>query len=376
VRLALAFPILASTIATEALAVPEDLGPLDVEIHDAGEIFADQVFIPLKVYYPSNGGPAPLVEVVHGAGRTGDNHVVLARTLASRGMVVLLPDIPCGFSGCDHQANARQVRAILDWAIAENAGPGALAGRVDTSKVALLGHSFGGLAVFLGARMPGLSALVLYDPKDYGRVARDDADQLQVPSAHLMATVRGACNDDWGTAVYPLTTAPHLRARVVNAGHCDVEDPGDNLCPFGCGAGDIRTSRTFRRYAVSFLGCVLKGDGAYAPYVGGDALDQDVTNGVLDEVDESGLDGLPCQGAPILDAGFPTPDTGVLPSADAGVGSPSDEADGCSCTLVGQASPWALFFGLVGLLVQRQHQARLAALRTVALHQRHRFVRR
>ncbi len=291
-------------LSAPAQAEPEDRGPLSIAELDAGDVLADAVMIPVKVHYPSSGGPYPVVLVMHGFVRTGQYHVELARTLASRGMVVILPDMPCGLSGCDHEANARQVRALLDWSVAESAGNGPLAGKIDGAHQGVLGHSWGGLGVFLSTQMPGLSVVALLDANDDRGIAADAAPMVMLPSIHITATVQGSCNaTHWGDTVYPVTGVPRLRLRVVGAGHCDAEEPSDNFCPTICGRGDPTLSYLFRRYAVSFLGCVLIGDPAYAPYVGGTGLDADVMLGRIDSVDSAGLGSLPCQLATPTDAG-------------------------------------------------------------------------
>ncbi|MBK6684288.1 MAG: hypothetical protein IPG45_07430 [Deltaproteobacteria bacterium] len=363
-----------------AAAAPEDPGPLNTLIYEPGTVLADNVEIPVQVHHPDGPGPFPVVTLMHGNLRTGRYHAVLAQTLASRGFVVLLPDMPCGLSGCDHEANARQLQALLAWAVTESAGSGALAGKIDGTKQGMIGHSYGGLGTFLSARPNTVQAIVLFDPKDDLGAAANDATMVDVPSAHLMATNRGACNDDWGTAVYPQTGAPHLRIRVVGSGHCDPEDPSDSLCPLACGRGDRSTTPIFRRYAIAFLGCVLQADPSYAPYIGGAELDADQTANRLDQVDQAELLTLPCQGAaPPFDAGISV-DTGVVPSDDTGTGpadqgllgdtgaspdagirpdaaspspSPTDDAEGCT-SLGGAALPTTLL--LLGLSAFRRRR--------------------
>lgn len=375
-----------------AAAAPEDPGPLGTLVYDPGTVIADGVEIPLEVHYPDGPGPFPVVTLMHGNLRTGRYHVVLADTLASRGFVVLLPDMPCGLSGCDHPANARQLLDLLAWAIDTSATPGStLAGKIDPSRQGMIGHSYGGLGTFLAARPGTVQAVVLFDPKDDQGAAAQDAAQVDVPSAHLMATNRGACNDDWGTAVYPSTGAPHLRIRVVGSGHCDPEDPSDNLCPIACGRGDRSTTPIFRRYAVAFLGCVLQADPAYAPYIGGAELAADQVS-ALDQVDTAALDTLPCHGAAPFDAGT-RPDLGPAPgdgggaldaaqsdagiddrgakdvgagdagaNADGGPTAAAPEDSGCRAAQVGGASPWS--FGLllgVGGAIRRRRAAHRTA---------------
>lgn len=294
--------------------------------------------------------PGPTVVMMHGNLRSGSYHGELAATLASRGFVVVLPDMPCGLGGCDHDANAAQLTLLLAWASEQNTDPSSpLYGR-SNGRRGLLGHSYGGLGAFLAtARDPSVEMLVLLDPKDDLGAAAQARQSVQVPSAHLMAEVRGVCNDDWATLVYPETGAPRLRLRVSGAGHCDVEQPTDGLCPLACGRG-AGGAEHFRRYAVAFAACVLQGDSAMEPYVGGALMAEDNARGVIDLVDHAALEELPCRSAigapPPFDAGAATSDAG--PSNDLGplapdAGDDGAAGDGCRCLGAGAGrNAWGL----------------------------------
>jgi dienelactone hydrolase len=303
--------------ASPAAAQPETRGPMPFTTWDAGMVSLDGTMIHVVVYYPTAPVEAvPLLAVVHGAGRTGRYMTEMASTFASRGYVALVPDMPCAPWSCDHAANARQIRALLAWGVARGAdGASVIAGRVDASRQGVVGHSWGGLAVFLAAQgNPDIDAVVVLDPNDDRGIAAAAAPTVTQPSAHVMAEVMGTCNaTNWKDTVFPSTPAPHMRVVVSGAGHCDVEDPTDGLCAALCTAGaGSSTTPTFRRYAVAFMGCVLQGDGAMAPWIGGSGLDADVSSARLGYVSTSGLGSLPCNAMPgdagvDLDAG-PAPD--------------------------------------------------------------------
>src|SRR5688500_6514992 len=106
-------------------------------------------------------------------------------------MIALLPDMPCGIGGCDHDANANQLVALLDWAamVAEDpASP--IAGKVDPERRGLIGHSWGALASHMAAaRDDRIDSLVLFDPNDDGTVGRDATAAVRAPTAQLLAMV-------------------------------------------------------------------------------------------------------------------------------------------------------------------------------------------
>jgi carboxymethylenebutenolidase len=315
------------TLPGRARAQPETLGPLTVMEWDAGSIPADGADVPVTVVYPTGlSAPAPVVLVVHGNLRDGSYHMELARTLASRGMVAVVPDMPCGTEGCDHDANARHLSALAAWAVAESATAGStIAGTIDPTRRGMIGHSFGALNSFLAAaRDPEFDVWVGLDPEEDGSTALDAAPDVDIPTLHLMAEVDGLCNGNWGTDVYDATAAPHLRMTVDRSGHCDPESPSDSACEFLCSEGDRDTTPTFRRYTVAFVGCVLGVDAGLEEWIGGAGYDAQVADGTLTDVLESGIDGLDCGAISITpDAGIAGSDGGG--SSDAG---PSPGSDG------------------------------------------------
>src|SRR5688572_17672535 len=120
-------------VTSLAHAQPDTRGTLAVAEWDAGSVSLAGVGIRVRVVYPeSMPGPFPIVGVVHGNLRDGSYHLELARTLASRGVVALVPDIPCGIGGCDHDANANQLVALLDWGVEQSGDASSMiAGKVD-----------------------------------------------------------------------------------------------------------------------------------------------------------------------------------------------------------------------------------------------------
>ncbi len=304
-------------------ALPEQRGALAVRELDLGRPSLAGTAIPLRAYLPDEAPrPRPVVVVMHGYLREGRFMAELGRTLASHGVVALVPDMPCGLGGCDHAANARQLAAAFafaDTASADASSP--LAGRVDGSRRALIGHSFGGLGSFLAAStvpIAGLASAVLLDPNDDRGEAAAVAALPRAPIALISAENPGACNaSQWRSSVHAQVPAPKLALRVRGSGHCDPELPTDRLCPIACGRGDAATTPTFHRYAVAFTLCAVDATSPFAAYVGGAALDTDVMLGRVDQVEALGLDALACRGAIApSDAGVPA-EAGVSGQADA-----------------------------------------------------------
>ncbi|MGE0784769.1 MAG: dienelactone hydrolase family protein [Sandaracinaceae bacterium] len=335
------FAILAGACSALALSRahaqdPEDHGPLTSASWDAGTQSLAGASIRVRVYYPDSGGPYPLVGVIHGANANGTYHTELATTLATRGFVAVVPDMPCTVIACDHDANQRQISALLEWAVAESAdSTSRLAGKVDGSRRGLIGHSWGGLSSHItAARDPSIDSVVLLDPNDDGIQGLSVTNTITAPHLTLLAQVPGACNGAWQEAmVRTRLTGSHQDFVIRGSGHCD---PGemDVVCSFACGAGDRGTVPLFRRYAVAWTACVLAGDASMATWIDGASYMADVSGDVIRMPNPSGLAALPCQGGPppdggvgpMSDAGPPIGGDGGAPGSDAGVLMPGTDA--------------------------------------------------
>jgi dienelactone hydrolase len=141
-------------------------------------------------------GPLPLVVVFPGFGIRHTAYPYLTEHLASHGFAVVAAT-PSGWSFAepqDHPKSAAELRAVLDWALAD----GPLADRLDPGRVALAGHSAGGKLSFLAATEdPRPSVVIGWDPQNGGG-----------PPCAIAQTMELDCN------------------RWPVAPNCAIEDPG------------------------------------------------------------------------------------------------------------------------------------------------------
>jgi hypothetical protein len=317
-RIGVQFTLIGLTLtlgAKGAFAQPETMGPLPVSTWNAGTLNLVGASLPTTVYYSTTPtATSPLVVIMHGFQLTGAYYAVLGQTLASRGLVAVVPSMPCSLVTCDHNANARQLIALADWAVSESSRSGSpLYGRVDGSRRGLIGHSWGGLGAFLASSMdPRFQSLAMFDPNDDRSIGAMAAPGIPAPSILIKAEQPSNCNaTKWTTSVYPTTRPPRARVNVVHSGHCDPENPPDPICPTFCSAGDRSTSPYFQRYAVAWTTCILLRDSSMAPYVNGAGLQADTMAGIVNEVDQVNVAALPCLETAMIDGGITAADTGA-----------------------------------------------------------------
>jgi dienelactone hydrolase len=301
-----ALPLLAlgaASLPAPALANPEDLGAQTPASWDAGTVSFGSSELPVLVYHPDGPpAPGPVVVVMHGLERNGSYHQLLGETLASRGIIALVPDWDCSvIGGCDQGAGGQAAIDLLDWAEVQGAASGSpLEGRVDGDRRGLVGHSAGGMAVFLAAAQdPRIDSVVGFDPVDQFSGAQNVVAAIVAPTLHIAAENPGFCSSQWKDYVYPQSPAPKQLLVVAGSGHCDPEDPSDDLCPTFCSSpSDASTSYLFRRYAVAWTTCVLQADPSMQTWIGGDSFLSDEAAELFSQSAAESLDAVVCEAPP------------------------------------------------------------------------------
>lgn len=232
-------------------------------------------------------GLLPVVVFGHGFTRSKERYRDLGALLASRGVVVLVPDLPCGFAGCDHSANADELLGLVDWILERDLDPDSpFFGRIDRAAIGAAGHSAGGMWSLVAAgRDPRVVAVAPLDPVDSGMLG-----------ATSVATARAAVGPVWsepsscnaqGSAVALYAAAPPPRRGVLIVGgtHCDPEINADVLgCTLVCGYWNAERHRAYLRYVSAWFGAHLLCDPADRAWVDGEALAADAAAGVVEPV--------------------------------------------------------------------------------------------
>jgi dienelactone hydrolase len=232
-------------------AAPPDLGatgPFTVVISTGSTTAGTSCELPWTLYEPSGAtGAEPVVVLAHGFLRGQAQMAGLGEHLASWGLRAATPAL-CHSSllDSDPPLNGADMVALA----------GELAAGADRSYV---GHSAGGAAAVIAAAADATAlAVVGLDAVDDSEgVLTGLAPTLSVPVHAIFGEISG-CNQS-GSAVAPLGTAPDSTLlQVVEADHCDFEDPYDPLCSILCsGSNALFTDDAIRHTIRSLLTAAL-----------------------------------------------------------------------------------------------------------------------
>lgn len=189
--------LLAGLIAAPALAErigePSGTGPFPAIAETRSELPRHVVYRPVR--WPDGAGALPLY--VWGNGGCSSNglaHAAYLKEIASHGYVAVALGVPGGgepapADGSRDATEASQMLEPIDWAIRESAREGGeLHGRIDTSRIAVGGHSCGGLQALAVSDDPRIDTTLVLNSGIYitpgsGR-SRVRIDKSQLPRLH------------------------------------------------------------------------------------------------------------------------------------------------------------------------------------------------
>ncbi|MEN3352566.1 MAG: Chlorophyllase enzyme [Betaproteobacteria bacterium] len=177
--------------------------------------------IKTDVFLSAPAAKAPLVLFLHGHDSSKRAHANQAAHLASWGMHCLTVQLP---NNGPWDSNGRTLAALVRLI---HRTPGAIDNRIDTSKIILVGHSFGAfaVAVALAEGAPAAGAILL-DPATVGKDARNVLRRIQKP-----VMVLGADDEDIAPRnrdyFYEFIRSDVAEVSIRDAVHEDAQYPSE-----------------------------------------------------------------------------------------------------------------------------------------------------
>jgi predicted dienelactone hydrolase len=241
-----------------------------------------------------DGAPYPILMFSHGSCGYARQSLFLTALLASHGFIVVAPPHPgntitefptCGTLQVQVNSAAERPNDIifaLDYMLAQSRDPKSVFfGTVDSERVGMSGHSFGGLTTYLvlanDARfrvaVPMAPAILAFQRP------------LRVPSLTMVGQIDSAVDNPATHGAYAAASTPKMFVEIGDAGHYAFSD--------GCfPSADCDPPRTrtqpeanalVLRWVLPFLKVYLEGDQRFEPFLSGQS-----PPGVLVETDRGG----------------------------------------------------------------------------------------
>lgn len=222
-----------------------------------------------------SGGPYPLVLFSHGSCGTPLQSRFLTALLASWGFVVVAPPHPGNtifdFPNCSTAAalgaafaeRPQDMVYVLDQVLAADLDPlSPLFGAIDQSRIAMTGHSYGGLTTYLVTAIePRIDVAVAMAPAAFA------TSTLPVPSLTMLGTIDSVISNPNARTAYANSVTPKLLVEIEDTGHYAFSDfclQASNCNPPITLTNDEAHDAVLR-WVLPFLQVHLAGDPSWSP---------------------------------------------------------------------------------------------------------------
>jgi dienelactone hydrolase len=267
------------TFTKQSVVNPAQARPLETTIWyptnpGAGPIAAQQAAVldaPLAA-----GGPYPLVLFSHGSCGFPLQSTFLTALLAAQGFIVVAPPHPGNtineFPNCGTptaQVNSfierpKDISFVLDQMLAANADPlSPFFGAIDPSRIAMSGHSFGGLTTYLvAAADPRVKVAIPMAP------ATNAAQPFHIPSLTMFGQDDTVVSLPPIRALYEASAAPKIKVEIADTGHYAFSGlcfPSSDCNPPVTLTQDEAHGQVLR-WVLPFLEVYLNGDPDFAAF--------------------------------------------------------------------------------------------------------------
>jgi predicted dienelactone hydrolase len=222
-----------------------------------------------------SGAPYPVVLFSHGMCGSPLQSLFVTPLLASQGFIVVAPshpgnttaDIPYCLTSESLVSSFRErpsdVVFVLDQVLAASSDPSPFFGALDETRIAMTGHSFGGLTTYLVEDIePRIKAAIAMAPAIVQQPA------LAIPSMTMLGQEDGVLPIEPMRAAWQASAPPKVLVEIHDAGHFAFSDfcrPGSD-----CRPPETLTSAEAHdhvlRWVRPFLERYLNGAEAFAPF--------------------------------------------------------------------------------------------------------------
>jgi predicted dienelactone hydrolase len=224
------------------------------------------------------GGPYPIVLFSHGSCGYALQSTFLTPLLASRGFIVVAPPHPgntifefpsCGTPTAQARSfleRPQDMIFVLDQMLAASADPASpFSGAADAARIAMTGHSFGGLTTFLVASAdPRVKAAVALAP------AAPPSGRFAIPSLIALGNVDSVVDNERARMAFAASAPPKVLVEVEHAGHYAFSDacfPSPD-CKFPTTLSQDEAHAAALRWIVPFLERYAAGRPEAGPLLG------------------------------------------------------------------------------------------------------------
>jgi predicted dienelactone hydrolase len=220
-------------------------------------------------------GPYPLVMFSHGSCGYPQQSLFLTAFLATHGFIVVAPPHPGNtigeFPTCGTQSvqaaslveRPKDISFVIDQMLALDQDSGSpFFGAIDEDRIAMTGHSFGGLTTFLVARDDArIKVAVPMAP------ATPPNASFTLPSLLMLGQIDSVVNLPAARAAYDASASPKYKVEIKHAGHYAFSGgcfPGPDCSPPST-LTQPEAQALVRRWVLPFLKVYLVGDTSLAP---------------------------------------------------------------------------------------------------------------
>jgi len=198
----------------------ENKGPFPISIvKDQWFTLGPSDQIAADMFIPEQYGPSPLVIIVHGNRFSKEMHQSQAEYMASWGIHVMTLNLPNEKEWLLNGFRTKKMVSML------SAVPTIMSANIDTSKIILVGHSFGGSAVTISAAQGAkVAGLVLLDPAVVSEEIYNYQKSIRVPVVLLGADATVFQSRHRSTFSKNIKS-PFFEVSVAGAEHTDAQHP-------------------------------------------------------------------------------------------------------------------------------------------------------